>query len=116
MKWWVAIKGYGANIFASDAEVRTAWSRAEICAECPSLKVYSENDVFKELPPGASKFWHSPPHSGWCGEPGVDTGNTCGCLVTAESTEPTPITVGGHPMEPAGKTTKARYQCPQGKW
>lgn len=117
MKWWTAIKGFAANEFASDAPVIEAWARAEVCAECPSLRVYSENDVYKELPPGASMLWHAPPRSGWCGEPAEDTGETCGCLVLAETPDTTtPITVRGVPMEPAGKTTKAAFTCPQRKW
>lgn len=116
MKWWTLIKGYAANEFAHDADEADASLSAAICAKCPSLKVYQEDDAYKALPLGLRAFWKAPPFSGWCGEPGVKTDNECGCLVMAETDRITLISVKGKPMEPAGKTTKSGFKCPQKKW
>lgn len=118
MKWWNLIRGYAWNELGPNVEVLTAWARAEVCSECPALKVFSEDEVYDELPPGSKLLWKAPPHSGWCGTPGNPEGwpDVCGCLTLAETTDPTPITVKGKPMEPAGKATKAGFACPRGKW
>lgn len=118
MKWFTLIKGYAANEFAPDATPDDAELSAAVCATCPTLKCYEEEEVYAQLPPGARAIWKAPPMSGWCGGPPGNKidGVQCGCVVLAESTSFTLISVKGRPVEPAGKTMKAGFRCPQGKW
>jgi hypothetical protein len=80
---------YGASKFlaaalAGDlADDATIDARRAVCRDCPNR--------VRKIAPG------SVAESDWCGEPLVETGSTCGCLI-------------------AGKTLVGSETCPSGKW
>jgi len=116
MKWWNLIVSFGLNEFLPDKDLVQAWRDVSECVGCPSLKMFSENDVYKQLPAGSRMIWHAPPRSGWCGNPGDKVaGESCGCFVLAE-TEFSTLTVDGIPVEPAGKGLKDETKCPRRRW
>jgi hypothetical protein len=124
MPWWANCIT-GAIKFLS-GERRSMPDQIEClskCAECPSMMAFHEDELHNMC--GILVRWFMPNHKPitcWCGEPGVATDKTCGCLVGTEPgrgrTAYSTITVSGREvgLAPAGKLTVESERCPQGKF
>ena len=102
---WLAVDGagrYARAVMAGDVATEgTQRHRAAKCGGCPLA-------VYRRLGIGDGRTW-----AVFCGPPpGLRTADdgvgTCGCLVG--------LTVGGAPLEAAGKAVVASEACPGGEW
>jgi len=104
-RWWTATKGaakYAAAVAGGDiASPETQALRLVRCSDCQAAT--------RRLFLGRRALW--------CGEPFVETADTCGCLLACEA-EPQVgvVTINGAALVPAGKLEVGSERCPRGVW
>lgn len=117
--WFNLVAGAAKYLIGRDASIAEQKRRAAQCATCPLRQDFNEEELFERCPELKQAGFKAAPVTSWCGEPGITSGQTCGCPVLAQSApgdsawagERVDVTIGGVPMRAAGKSEKARSRC-----
>lgn len=99
---WYALAGGGgkwalAHLAGDIAGRQAQRQRVRTCMACPSVESVGRPDGARTC---VRRIYY-------CGKPGEETADTCGCLLAAQVRLR---------IVPAGKTTVGSARCTQGKW